>query len=73
MCPGCGSPTYKPPPAPNLQPGELLFTFTRGADRFPCELRNHGEFRIEEQLSPTDRLEGYVHRPTAFSGNIRGD
>jgi hypothetical protein len=27
------SPTYKPPAPATLQPGELLFTFTRGADR----------------------------------------
>jgi hypothetical protein len=38
---------YKPhrPPAPPRQskPGEKLFEFLRGHDRFLCELRDHGE------------------------------
>jgi hypothetical protein len=54
------SPTYKPPAPAPLQPGELLFTFPRGADRFRCELRKQGEFGIEAQFFQNDEL--YVGR-----------
>jgi hypothetical protein len=46
---------YKPhrPPVPPRQrvPGDLLFECLRGRDRFPCELRDHGEaFGVEAQF-----------------------
>jgi hypothetical protein len=44
------SPPYKPPPPPPHQPGECLFEFRRGHDRFLCELRDHGEYGIEAQF-----------------------
>jgi hypothetical protein len=31
------------------QPGELLFEFLRGHDRFRCELRDHAPYGIEAQ------------------------
>jgi len=31
-------------------PGERLFEFLRGHDRFLCELRDHGAYRIEAQF-----------------------
>jgi hypothetical protein len=36
----------KPAP-PQPQPGEFLFEFLHGHDRFLCELRDHGEYGIE--------------------------
>ena len=50
------SPTYKPPTPATLQPRELLFTFSRGADRFRCELRKQREFGIEAQFFQNDEL-----------------
>jgi hypothetical protein len=41
------------PPAPPRQPrpGERLFEFLRGHDRFLCELRDHGDpFGVEAQF-----------------------
>jgi hypothetical protein len=40
------------PPAPPRQPkpGERLFEFLRGHDRFLCELRDHGAYGIEAQF-----------------------
>jgi hypothetical protein len=47
-------PFYAPnrPPAPprQPQPGERLFEFKRGHDRFLCELRDHGAYGIEAQF-----------------------
>jgi len=38
-------------PAPRTpQPGEPLFAFLRGHDRFTCELRAHGRFGVEAQF-----------------------
>jgi hypothetical protein len=35
-------------PAPRQpQPGEFLFEFLRGPDRFLCELRDHGTYGVE--------------------------
>jgi hypothetical protein len=31
-------------------PGERLFEFVRGHDRFACELRYHGKYGVEAQL-----------------------
>jgi hypothetical protein len=50
------SPTYRSPPPQPLQPGERLFEFLRGHDRFYCELRNQGEFGIEAQFFRNDEL-----------------
>ena len=44
------SSTYKLPAPQPRQPGELLFAFMRGADRFQCELRDDGEHGIEAQF-----------------------
>jgi len=39
-------------PAPRApQPGEPLFAFLRGHDRFTCELRDHGRYGVEPVLS----------------------
>ena len=46
-------PLYSPkakPPSRQPQPGERLFEFLRGHDRFLCELRDHGEFGVEAQF-----------------------
>jgi hypothetical protein len=32
------------------QPGEVLFEFLRGHDRFRCELRDHGAYGVEAQF-----------------------
>lgn len=37
-------------PAPVSRPGEELFEFLRGHDRFLCELRDHGKWGIEAQF-----------------------
>jgi len=37
-------------PARRPQPGEKLFEFLRGHDRFRCELRDHGRYGIEAQF-----------------------
>jgi hypothetical protein len=50
------SPTYKPPTPATLQPRELLFTFSRGADRFRCVLRKQSEFGIEAQFFQNDEF-----------------
>jgi hypothetical protein len=44
------SPNAKPAPARVAKPGELLFEFLRGHDRFLCELRDHGDFGVEAQF-----------------------
>jgi hypothetical protein len=44
------SPTYKLPPPEPRQPGELLFEFLRGHDRFLCELRDRGTYGTEAQF-----------------------
>ena len=38
----------RPPRQP--QPGERLFEFLVGADRYRCELRDHGDYGIEAQF-----------------------
>jgi hypothetical protein len=40
---------YKPPPE-TPKPGELLFEFLLGHDRFLCELRDHGKYGLEAQF-----------------------
>ncbi len=41
----------RPPTPPRQpQPGESLFAFVRGHDRFTCELRDHGEHGVEAQF-----------------------
>ena len=32
------------------RPGEVLFEFLRGHDRFQCELRDHGKYGVEAQF-----------------------
>lgn len=32
------------------QPGELIFEFLRGHDRYSCELRDHGPYGVEAQF-----------------------
>lgn len=54
-------PFYAPfrPPAPPRQPkpGERLFEFLRGHDRFRCELRDHGEtYGVEAQFYQNEEL-----------------
>jgi hypothetical protein len=44
------SPTHKPPAPEPLKPGELLFEFLVGHDRFLCELRDHGPYGVEAQF-----------------------
>jgi hypothetical protein len=44
------SPDRKPPPPRQRQPGERLFEFLRGHDRFLCELRDDGEHGIDAQF-----------------------
>jgi hypothetical protein len=40
----------KPPPPRQRQPGERLFEFLRGHDRFLCELRDDGEHGVDVQF-----------------------
>ena len=45
------SPNLKPAPPRQAQPGEKLFEFLRGHDRFRVELRDHGEpYGVEAQF-----------------------
>lgn len=44
------APNRKPPSARVAQPGERLFEFLRGDDRFLCELRDHGPYGAEAQF-----------------------
>lgn len=37
-------------------PGERLFEFLRGHDRFFCELRNHDNYGIEAQFFKNDEF-----------------
>lgn len=41
------------------RPGEPLFEFLRGHDRFLCELRYHGEWRVEAQFFKNEELDGW--------------
>lgn len=43
------APTRTDPPW-QPEPGELLFAFVRGRDRFLCELRDHGHWGVEAQF-----------------------
>jgi hypothetical protein len=40
----------EPAPARQPRPGELLFEFLVGHDRWMCELRDHGPYGIEAQF-----------------------
>ena len=41
----------RPPAPPRLrQPGERLFEFLHGHDRYPVELRDHGAYGVEAQF-----------------------
>jgi hypothetical protein len=56
------SPDRKPPPPRQRQPGEQLFEFLRGHDRFLCELREdpHGidaQFWLNEEFLCSRRLD----------------
>jgi hypothetical protein len=55
-----GAPFYSPKSRPALarvaKPGELLFEFLRGHNRFLCELRDHGGFGIEAQFYQNDEF-----------------
>ena len=44
------SPNHKPRPPRQRQPGEQLFAFLRGHDRFLCELRDDGEHGVDAQF-----------------------
>lgn len=44
------APNRTPDPPRASKPGEPLFEFSSGGDRFRCELRDHGEFGIEAQF-----------------------
>lgn len=39
------------------RPGELLFEFLRGHDRFRCELRDHGAYGVEAQFFKNDEFD----------------
>jgi hypothetical protein len=44
------APNRTPAPPRQAQPGERLFEFLRGHDRFVCELRDHGAYGVEAQF-----------------------
>lgn len=44
------APDLKPAPPRQPKPGELLFEFLVGHDRWLCELRDHGTFGVEAQF-----------------------
>jgi hypothetical protein len=50
------SPTAKPTPPRAPQPGELLFEFLRGHDRFLCELRDRSQYGVEAQFYQNEEL-----------------
>src|ERR1051325_11532563 len=57
----------KPTPRQSL-PGEFLFEFLRGHDRFLCELRDHGKYGIEAQFYMNETfLEGRRFDPSLDS------
>ena len=44
-------PNRKPAPPRQPEPGELLFEFVLGSDRWRCELRDHGDkYGVEAQF-----------------------
>jgi hypothetical protein len=53
-----GEPFYTPnlKPPRQSQPGERLFEFLRGHDRFLCELRNNGPNGVEAQFFQNEKL-----------------
>jgi len=50
------APNAKPLPPRKPRPGEPLFSFVRGHDRFACELRYHGEWGVEAQFLKNEEL-----------------
>jgi hypothetical protein len=50
------APNRTPSPPGQPQPGERLFEFFRGHDRFRCELRDNGDFGIEAQFFENEEL-----------------
>jgi hypothetical protein len=50
------APTAKPLPSRVARPGEPLFSFVSGHDRFACELRYHGEWGVEAQFLKNEEL-----------------
>ena len=44
------------PARPQSVPGELLFQFLVGHDRYRCELRNHGALGVEAQFFVNDEF-----------------
>lgn len=44
------APDLKPAPPRQPQPGELLFEFLVGHNRWLCELRDHGQYGVEAQF-----------------------
>jgi len=50
------APNAKPLPPRVARPGEPLFSFVRGHDRFACELRYHGEWGVEAQFLKNEEL-----------------
>jgi hypothetical protein len=44
------APNRRPDPPRQPQPGERLFEFLRGHDRFLCELRDRGPYGVEAQF-----------------------
>jgi hypothetical protein len=54
----------KPPASRQPEPGELLFEFVIGHDRYRCELRDHGErYGVEAQFL----LNGDLERARTFA------
>src|SRR5437870_3435813 len=47
---------HRPPPTLTLKPGEPLFEFLRGHDRFRCELRDHGAYGVEAQFYQNEAI-----------------
>ncbi|HWF83599.1 MAG TPA: hypothetical protein VG222_02065 [Vicinamibacterales bacterium] len=51
-------PNRKPDPQRQPEPGELLFEFVLGSDRWCCELRDHGDtYGVEAQFFLNGELE----------------
>jgi hypothetical protein len=47
---------HRPPLQPTLKPGEPLFEFLRGHDRFLCELRDHATYGVEAQFYQNEEV-----------------
>jgi hypothetical protein len=62
------APNRAPAPLRQAQPGEVLFEFLRGHDRFVCELRDHGAHGVEAQFFLNEELFTSRRRAPATPG-----